>query len=191
MGATPMTGNKGFTLFEMLIVVAIIGVIALAAVPVAEISYVKTQETELQNNLESIRQAIRTWKNDCRRFVTNQTSSKDAFYLHDSLLYPPGVIDLMNPNPAGYTINWTSDSGPQSVTFKPYKYLRNIPIDPFVGAPRWIVHFASGTSTVTFQSSPIVPPADHVGVFDVSPDPNSSVRRGFVTAIDGTNYEDW
>lgn len=183
--------RQGFSLFEMLVVVTIVGVLSLAAVPVAEISFVKTQEEVLQGNLDVTRQAIQAWKSDCRKFLVSQTSSRDVFFLHDSLLYPPGLLDLMNPNPAGYAIAWTSDSGPQNVTFKPLKYLTKIPPDPFVGAAHWEVHFASGTSTVIFQSTPIIAPADHVGLFDISPDPNPAIRKGFVTAIDGSNYKDW
>ncbi|MEW6711261.1 MAG: type II secretion system protein [Candidatus Riflebacteria bacterium] len=189
-----MNGKRsGFSLFEMLIVVSIIGVLALAAVPVAEISFVKTQETELQTSLDSIRQAIAAYRRDCRNFVIKQTSDRDAFYAHDSQFYPVDMQALFNPLPGGYNIAWTSPNGAQSVTFVPVKYLKSIPADPFVGAAHWVIHFASGTSTVTYQGGTFVPatPADHVGVYDISPDPAPANRRGFVTAIDGTNYADW
>ncbi|GAB4278932.1 MAG: hypothetical protein Kow0029_22480 [Candidatus Rifleibacteriota bacterium] len=190
-----MIGNKvksGFSLFEMLVVVAIVGVLALAAVPVAEITYVKALETELQNNLDVIRTAIQAWKTDCRNSLISQTSTSAVNELDDSRLYPPGILDLMNPNPLGYDINWPDPiAGPYFSNFKPLPYLQKIPSDPFVGSPRWKVYFASGTSTVIFNSSPIVPPPNHVGVFDISVDPDPTVRKGFVTAIDGTNYSDW
>ena len=89
-----------------------------------------------------------------------------------------------------------NDNGDPSeiVSFYPKAYLNSIPIDPFVGAATWQVHYASGTTPVIFEGGEIVGavPADHVGILDVSPvDNTGNRRRGFVQAIDGTNYIDW
>ncbi|PKL50960.1 MAG: hypothetical protein CVV42_01275 [Candidatus Riflebacteria bacterium HGW-Riflebacteria-2] len=185
-----MTGKQGFSLFEMLIVVAIMGVIALAAVPVAEITYVKTQETMLENNQDSVREAIMLWKRDCRNAVAGQLSDGYTllFTIPDSRLYPPGLEDLVKPD-ANYSIYDRSDVG--IATFYPKPYLNAIPADPFVGAPEWVVHCASGTSPGTYSSGITTLPANHVGVMDVSCVTDPARRRGFVTAIDGTKYQDW
>lgn len=193
MGAKLMTGNNsGFTLLEMLMVVAIIGVIALASVPIAEISFVRNQEELLQESLDQIRQAIEDYKRDCRNYVIRQTSSHEALWAHESLYYPPELKALFNPDPTGYEIKWKDRSGSDlSVTFKPPKYLDRMPADPFVGNSRWRVYFASGTSTVLYENGAHAIPIDHQGVFDVAVDSDPAVRKGFVTAIDGTEYEDW
>lgn len=185
-----MSGNrKGFSLFEMLIVVAIMGVIAIAAVPIAEISYVKTQETLLENSLEEIRTAIALWKRDCRNVVVAQGDYNSLYNVHDSQLYPPTLEALVNPA-AAYPIVAT-DGITLVANFSPRPYLQAIPQDPFVGAPKWKVYFASGTAGL-YEDGVTTPPADASGVFDIScVDNTGNQRRGFVTAIDGTKYEDW
>ncbi|OGK08442.1 MAG: hypothetical protein A2W80_14780 [Candidatus Riflebacteria bacterium GWC2_50_8] len=187
-----MTGKRhGFSLFEMLIVVAIMGLIALAAVPVAEITYVKSQETFLENNLADIRQAIALWKRDCLNVVNMQKPSNIDVILDvpDCNLCPPTLEALFKPAPP-YSI-LASDST-FVADFYPRPYLHTIPQDPFIGAAEWAVHYASGSSVGTYTSGITTPPdADHIGVFDVSCIADPIKRRGFVKAIDGTNYSDW
>ncbi len=188
-----MAGKQGFSLFEMLIVVAIMGVIALAAVPVAEITYVKSQETLLENNLSIIREAILLWNRDCRIVVEKQGQ---LFRVSESQMLPPTIEAMVNPSPP-YTIN--DRDGNPVVSFYPRPYLNAVPIDPFIGGPEWVVHYASapkigaefsvGTYSAGVTSS--LDSATHVGIFEVSCNPDPVKRRGFVTAIDGTKYEDW
>lgn len=187
-----MAGKKqGFSLFEMLMVVAIIGVIALAAVPVAEISYVKTQETMLENSLADIRLAISLWKRDCLNVVNYQKPAGITVILDvlDSDLCPPTLEALFNPSPP-YTIN--ASDGTFVADFYPRPYLQKPPQDPFIGAAEWVVHYASGSNTGAYSNGVTTPPdAIHKGVFDVSCIADPIKRRGFVKAIDGTNYTDW
>jgi len=186
-----LDNRQGFSLFEMLIVVAIMGTIALAAVPVAEISYVKTQENLLEKNLYDIRQAISLWKRDCLNVAEHQKSSdiKIIIDVPDWCLYPPTLEDMVRPTPP-YEI--VASDGSHVANFYPRPYLQAIPQDPFIGAAEWTVHFASGTSVGTYAAGVTTPPdANHKGIFDVSCNPDPSKRKGFVTAIDGTNYSDW
>jgi len=188
-----MAGKQGFSLFEMLIVVAIMGVIALAAVPVAEITYVKSQETLLENNLSAIREAILLWNRDCRIVVEKQGH---IFKVSESQMLPPTLEAMVKPSPP-YAIH--DRDGNPIADFYPRPYLSAMPSDPFIGAPEWVVHYASapkiGTeySVGTYSSGITTSPdsATHVGVFDISCNPDPTTRRGFVTAIDGTKYEDW
>lgn len=193
---TGKSNNSGLSLFEMLVVVTIVGVLAVAAVPVAEISYIKAQETLLEENLETIRAAITAWKADCRMAIIRQIQSDPnaadiIVDMPDSKLYPPSLGALANP-PASLDRTW--DYGVLSIsytaTFYPRQYLQRIPIDPFVGAPVWDLHYASGTLVGTFDNGETTPPGVE-GLFDVSPTADSGKRRGFVQAIDGTKYEDW
>lgn len=185
-----MTGKRGFSLFEMLIVVAIMGIVAVAAVPVAEITYIKTQETLLEKNLEDIRTAISLWKRDCRNVVVAIGDYNSLYNINDSQLYPPSLEALVKPGEV-YPIV-ASDGVTHIADFRPQPYLQTIPQDPFVGAAKWVVHYASGTTGI--YSGGITKPDDvnASGVLDVScVDNTDNQRRGFVTAIDGTKYEDW
>lgn len=194
-----MSGNrKGFSLFEMLMVVAMIGVISTAAVPVAELMFIKSKENELEANLAQIRQAINLWKRDCRNNVVKQYEYRGLLRIPDANLYPPSLIALMRPDTLGggsgrYDV-LDVDGVTVRASFYPRPYLSNIPVDPFVGAANWKIHYASGTETGIFEGGAVVggDPAGHVGIFDVSPvDNTGNRRRGFVQAIDGTNYVDW
>ena len=160
----------------------------MAAMPVAEISYIKTQETLLEKNLEDIRQAISLWRRDCRNAVVASYGYKKLFNVPDSQLYPPSLEALANP---ATTYPIAASDGAHIADFHPRPYLQAIPQDPFIGAAEWVVHYASGT-TGTYSggsTAPIIPQAS--GVFDISCVSDPVKRRGFVTAIDGTKYEDW
>lgn len=191
-----MTGkNSGFTLIEMLIVVVIIGVISLAAVPVAELTFIKTKETELENNLERIRQAIKLFRRDARIALARQATYSTMVNVPESQLYPPSLGALASPSAAPFfgkhEIFDNSGSGLPVAVFYPKPYIDGIPIDPFVGGAVWLVHYASGTSTAEYSQGTVSDPAGHVGIFDVSCITDPVRRRGFVQAIDGTNYQDW
>lgn len=191
-----MTGNnRGLSLFEMLLVVAMIGTLAIAAVPVAELAYIRTQEQLLEENLELIRSAIKDWKIDCRMALTRQIQSEAnaaeiILDMPDALLHPPSLVALANPDPS-YSIEWkhndlTTDF---SAMFYPRKYLQRIPTDPFVGRPAWKLHYTDGT---TGEFDGIDPSTGAHRLFDVSPVSDlGGRRRGFVQAIDGTKYEYW
>ncbi len=188
--------TAGFSLFEMLLVVALIGIITTATMPVAELMFIKAKEAELESNLSAIRQAISLYKRDCRNSIVRQLQ-KGYSSLHkvpDSDLCPPSLMTLTRPDllPAGKHDIDDPDGG--TVSFYPKPYLNAIPIDPFVGAAAWTVFYASGTTTAVFEGGAVTggDPVDHVGVFDVScVDNTGNRRRGFVQAIDGTNYTDW
>ena len=188
--------KKGFSLFEMLLVVAMIGLISTAAVPVAELMFIKTKENELEANLAQIRQAIKLYKRDCRNVILKQLQKGygDLHKVPDSEFYPRSLISLMNPSILIGGKHSINDPQGGTVDFYPKPYLNSIPVDPFVGAATWKVHYASGTTPTIFEGGDIVGPipADHVGILDVSPvDNTGNRRRGFVQAIDGTNYTDW
>ncbi len=181
----------------MLLVVALIGVIAAATVPVAELMFIKGKEGELENNLAKIRQAIGLWKRDCRNAVVRQYGYNNLYLIPDSNLCPPSLPALMRPDTV-LTGGKFEVLDPDGVTvrasFYPKAYLDQIPIDPFVGAATWNIHYASGTTVAVFEGGAVTggDPVKHVGVFDIScVDNTGNRRRGFVQAIDGTNYTDW
>ena len=107
--------NQGFTLVELVVTLAILGVLGAIAVPVAELAYQRTKEQELRYNLRQIREGIDAYKRvwDEGRIARKVNESG----------YPPtlevlvdGVEDLRSPTKA-----------------KIY-FLRRIPPDPLAPA---------------------------------------------------------
>jgi general secretion pathway protein G len=192
-----MTGNillkkAGFSLFEMLIVVAIIGVLALATVPVAELTFVKAKETELEEALEEMRVAIAQYKVDCLSFLARNKIRLSSNNIPESEIFPRELIHLVNPE----EISIQDRNGAEVIKYTPLPYLKKIPADPFVGSPYWGLHCASkglNGQVATFPDQTISGTLVGTGVFDVSVATPSAMnlRKGFITAINGTDYRDW
>ena len=193
--------QKGFSLFEMLIVVAIIGVIALAAVPVAELSFVRSLEVDLQENLDEIRAAINQYKSDCISFLGRNNVKLTKLNIAESELYPRQLIHLVKPDPLGVPIhdrngNIVQDKYGNDVYFKSQPYLARIPVDPFVGDAVWAIHCASNGKVATYPAQAFSGnPADLLsgtGTYDVSVATLTPAdRKGFIISISGTDYRDW
>jgi general secretion pathway protein G len=101
---------RGFSLIELLVVMAVLGVLAVAAMPMAELVRQREQERELKQALWEIRGAIDAYKR-ARDDSGVARAGSDAGY-------PPSLRALVDgvPRAAG---------GPLSY------YLRRIPRDPF------------------------------------------------------------
>lgn len=103
--------HRAFTLVELLVVMAVLGILAMAALPLAEVSVERDREHELRRNLWQIRDAIDAYK----RAVDAGTIAVGA----GSSGYPPSLQALVDgvPNP--------KTSG------QPQFFLRRVPRDPF------------------------------------------------------------
>ena len=155
--------NKGFSLMEMLIVVAILAIIASASVPLAEISYSSTKEEELLTSLESMREAIKLWRRDCRNAVVAQYGYNNLDKIPYCNLCPPSLEALVYcrkdeldghyyTNSRLEPVDVIKDKDDKQVaTFTPRKYLDKIPEDPFVGRACWLVHVAKGTCLAAYN----------------------------------------
>ncbi|XHS77027.1 type II secretion system protein [Burkholderiaceae bacterium UC74_6] len=153
--------TRGFTLIEMLVVLAILGVLAAAARPLFELSHQRSQEFELRASLRTLRGAIDAYK----RATDEGRISKPA----DASGYPPdldalvrGVVDIRSPNA------------------ERIYFLRSLPRDPFADPA------LSAPESWTARAYDSPPESPHPGrdVFDVH---SRSERR----ALDGTLYKAW
>jgi general secretion pathway protein G len=119
MVAQPLT-HRGFTLIEMVITVAIVGLLASVTVPMAEVSFQRSKEHDYRDALQQIRTAIDAYKeayDDGRILDDGQQSIGAALktgYPASLQVLVDGVIDARSPDKN------------QKIYF-----LRHIPRDPF------------------------------------------------------------
>ena len=154
--------NRGFTLIELVITLAIVGLLASAAMPLVSVTLQRAKETELRASLREIRSALDAYKLavDQGRVMSEVGSSG----------YPPnlkvlveGVEDARNPEKAQIY------------------FLRRIPRDPMF--PDASVD-ASETWGLRSYASPPTAPQPGDDVFDVY-----SLAAG--KGLNGVDYRDW
>jgi len=106
--------ERGLTLVELIVTVAILSILASAAVPVTVFTVKRSNERQLRRELWEMRDAIDHYKDaaDLHAFQTKV----------DSQNYPPDLETLVNG---------------VDVQGKKLKFLRKIPTDPMTGKPEW------------------------------------------------------
>ena len=115
---------RGFTLIELMIVVAIVGLLASVAAPLAELGYHRSKESELRSSLRQIREGIDAYK---RAHDEGKIERK----VGDSG-YPPSLAALVE--------GVTDKTDPEGA--KLY-FLRRIPRDPLTGEEWGLRSYAS------------------------------------------------
>ncbi|MRD72977.1 prepilin-type N-terminal cleavage/methylation domain-containing protein [Rhodocyclus tenuis] len=153
---------RGFTLIELAVTVAIVGLLATMALPLAETTIQRSKEAELRSALRQIREGIDAYK---------RAGEEGRIRLRaDASGYPPrlddlvdGVADIRRPDLA-----------------KIY-FLRRLPRDPFNADPSLS---ASATWGQRSYASPPDSPATGDDVFDVY-----SLAEG--VGLNGIPYRQW
>ena len=106
--------ERGLTLVELIVTVAILGILASAAIPVMRFQVKRRKEQMLRYDLWEMRAAIDAYKD---------AADRGAFQTKvDSDNYPPDLETLVNG---------------VDVQGKKLKFLRKIPIDPMTGQADW------------------------------------------------------
>jgi general secretion pathway protein G len=76
-------GRRGFTLIEMMIVMAITVILLAVAVPFYQKAIIRAKETVLHNNLRAIRNSIDEYSYDKQKAPQSLQDMVTAGYLHD------------------------------------------------------------------------------------------------------------
>jgi general secretion pathway protein G len=108
------SGERGVTLVELIIVLAILSVLATAAIPAVKFEVKRSKERQLRADLWEMRRAIDMYK-DVADMGGIQTKA-------DSNNYPPDLQTLVNG---------------VDVKDKKMRFLRAIPVDPMTGTTDW------------------------------------------------------
>lgn len=156
--------HAGYTLVELLVVMAILGVLAAAVMPLGEMLLRSQKERELRLALWEIRGAIDEYKKASDKGLIKASASDSG--------YPPRLDTLVLGAEDGRA---TAGASGQFVYF-----LRRLPRDPFA-APDIP---AAQTWRVRSYASPPDKPVAGNDVFDVMPTAAGK-------ALDGSAYSDW
>lgn len=151
----------GFTMVELVITVAIIGLLAAIAAPLTETVVQRSKEQDLKAALTSLRDAIDAYH--------DATDSGRVARAAGEAGYPPSLDVLVNG-----VVDRTSAGGARIY------FLRRIPRDPFAEPT---IPAAQGWGLRSSDSPPDAPRAGK-DVFDVR-----SLSEG--KALDGTLYREW
>jgi len=106
--------QKGVTLIEMLVVVAIVAILASAVMPLSRMTVKRTKEIVLRGNLRVLRKAIDDFKWDCDN---KKLSTVEGYCKAEQNNYPETLEQLTEPLKMAGTVDKTK------------KYLRRIPRD--------------------------------------------------------------
>lgn len=153
---------RGFTLLELVITVAIVGILASVVVPLGELNARRAKEHELRSALREIRTAIDAYQ----RAVREGNVQRRA----DGSGYPPTLEDLVSGVPDA------KNPGQAQIYF-----LRRLPRDPFNTDPDVP---AAATWGKRAYASPPENPQEGDDVFDV-------YSRTEKVGLNGIAYRDW
>ena len=158
------SSNRGLTLVELLVTLVILSILAVAALPYAEVTVRREKELELRRALRDVRTAIDAFYEDWKGGKISRTATAAS---EDG--YPRTLQVLVDGAETG-----DAKGGRR-------KYLRRIPRDPFADQARpppeqWVLRsYQDGSDSIAWGGR---------DVYDV----RSSSEN---TALDGTRHRDW
>lgn len=155
-------GSRGFTLMELVVTLALLGIMALMVQPLAEIAIQRQQEQALREALREIRTAIDRYHQAAEQGLIQRKVGDKG--------YPPDLETLVLGVP-----NRTSATGERLI------FLRRVPRDPFNSDSRLS---AAATWNLRSSDSPADAPSPGSDVFDVT-----SSAKG--AGLNGVPYSEW
>lgn len=164
------SATAGFTLIELLVTLALVGLVAMVALPLYEVTTTRLKEMELRQALRTIRAGLDAYK----AATDNGTLAKAV---GDSG-FPPSLDVLTQPLEIANKRNFSLIEGR---AVQRMVILRQLPRDPFFSDPK--APAAQTWSTRAYASPPNDPQAG-VDVFDVS-------SRSTKVGLDGSAYNTW
>lgn len=155
--------QNGVTLIELLVVLTILSILAAVVVPLSLVSYKRSKETELRQNLRDIRSAIDEYKKAWDDGKIKKSLGESG--------YPPDLVMLVDG-----VDDATSPQGGKKIRF-----LRRVPRDPMNADASLEPESTWGLRC--YQSEPD-DPQEGDDVYDV-------YSKSEDKAIDGTIYKNW
>lgn len=171
----PVRQLAGFTLVELLAVMAILGILAAAVMPLGQTLVVARKEQELRRALLEIRTALDAYKRAMDQEPVSPLSSGGTGTAGNTARtasgYPPDLATLVQ----GVMVNTRTSTQPQKLYF-----LRAIPRDPFADPTLR----AEDTWALRSYASPPDRAEPGADVYDIH-----SKSKG--VALDGSQYAQW
>jgi general secretion pathway protein G len=134
-----LRGGRGLTLIELLVSIAVLGVLASVAMPLVHVSVARTRELELRRALRTVREGIDLFKAEYDKARTNARDARADFKKRlsvDRTGYPLTLEEMVET-----------------------KVLRRIPRDPMTPEGKWI--------TRSFSDNPDSSLSDDKDVYDI------------------------
>lgn len=158
------SAQDGFTLIELLVSLAIVALLAVIALPLAQVVQARAKEAELRANLQIIRQALDTYKAASDAGVIDKPTGSSGY---------PASLEIL--------VDGVKRSAAFGFSAQPFVVLRRVPRDPFAEDPT--IPNAL-TWNIRSYSSKADNPQPGEDVFDVA-------SKSSKQALDGTQYKDW
>jgi general secretion pathway protein G len=161
----------GFTLIELVVTLALVGVLAMTSMPLYEVVSTRMKESELRSALRTIRSALDAYKARVDDGSIERQPGQSG--------YPPTLAVLVEG--VEVHVQRLGGAGSSTPEVKRLVFLRQLPRDPF--HPDMTTPADQTWNTRAYGSPPDAPfPGDDV--FDVS-------SRSDRTALDGRPYSTW
>lgn len=156
-----ISNRSGLTLIELVIAIAIMGILAATVIPLAEVTVTRTKELELRRTLRQVRTAIDEYQKDYQEAV----ATKKIFATVDASGYPEELENLIEGNDWGGLFPYKK------------KYLRRLPRDPFD-------RYDDGWGKRSYADEPDSTVWGGDDVYDI-------YSQSDDIALNGTYYRDW
>ncbi len=108
-----LTGRKGFTLVELMIVVIVVGVLAAVAIPMYQLAAERSKATEASAGLGAVRSAMRVYFAEHRSYA-------NASFIDDAAVTVGGILLLRSNDLEGRYFSsacYTFDGAPDATSY--------------------------------------------------------------------------